>query len=109
MALPILHEEMDMMHTLVAAVPPRAPTGLTATAHRRTGVTLEWTDNSIKEVGFAVQRATNANFTLGLTTFNLPKSDRWCRGWSPTWISPSGTILRTITGWSHSAISWVTT
>ncbi len=67
------HEEMDMMHTLVFAVPPKAPTNLAATAVERT-VTLTWTDNSIKEVGFTVQRATNADFTTGLTTFNVPAS-----------------------------------
>ena len=34
-------------------------------------VNLTWTDNSIKEAGFTIQRATDANFTTGLTTFNV--------------------------------------
>jgi hypothetical protein len=34
-------------------------------------VTLNWVDNSIKEAGFTIQRATDANFTTGLTTFNV--------------------------------------
>ena len=65
------HEEMDMMHSLVFAVPPRAPTGLTAAWNGNANnprITLNWTDNSTKEVGFTVQRATDANFTIGLTT-----------------------------------------
>jgi phosphodiesterase/alkaline phosphatase D-like protein len=31
---------------------------------------LSWTDNSLKETQFTIQRATDANFTAGLTTFN---------------------------------------
>jgi len=69
------HEEMDMMHSLVYAVPPTAPTGLTAAWNQSTGgnrrVTLMWTDNSDKEAGFTIQRATNETFTTGLTTFNV--------------------------------------
>jgi hypothetical protein len=72
------HEEMDMMHSLVFAVPPLAPTGLTATWNGSTGgnrrVTLNWTDNSTQEAGFTVQRATDANFTTGLTTFPVGAS-----------------------------------
>jgi hypothetical protein len=32
---------------------------------------LTWTDNSIKEAGFTVQRASDANFSTGLATFNV--------------------------------------
>jgi hypothetical protein len=31
---------------------------------------LNWTDNSLKEARFTIQRATSADFTQGLTTFN---------------------------------------
>jgi hypothetical protein len=34
-------------------------------------VNLTWTDNSIKEAGFTVQRASDANFATGLTAFNV--------------------------------------
>ena len=63
------HEEMDMMHAQAFAVAPEAPTGLTA----RPGgsVYLTWTDNSISETGFTVQRATNAAFTLGRRDFTV--------------------------------------
>jgi hypothetical protein len=72
----LAHEEMDMMHSLTGVIPPRAPTlgipvwnGFTNNNRR---VTLNWTDNSIKEAGFRVERATDANFTMGLASFNLP-------------------------------------
>jgi hypothetical protein len=76
----LAHEEMDMMHALVAAVPPAAPTGppiapagLIATVGGNANnpdVTLSWQDNSGKEVGFRIQRAADAAFTIGLTTFS---------------------------------------
>jgi len=71
------HEEMDMMHTLVFAVPPKAPTVLTAQVAGTTNnprVNLNWTDNSIKETQFTIQRASDANFSVGLTTFTVPAS-----------------------------------
>ena len=70
----LAHEEMDMMHSLVFAVPPKAPTGLTAavtgTANNPT-VNLIWTDNSGKEIQFTIQRATDNTFTSGLTAFTF--------------------------------------
>lgn len=54
------HEEMDMMRPQTAAVPPIAPTGLTAVlnvAGSSLTVGLSWTDNSKNETGFLVQRA----------------------------------------------------
>jgi hypothetical protein len=64
---------MDMMHSLVFAVPPKAPTGLTGTVTGTTTrrVALSWTDNSVGESQFTIQRATDANFTTGLRTFNF--------------------------------------
>ena len=65
------HEEMDFMHSLVAAMPPRAPTGLGGTWNGNANsprITLNWTDNALYEVGFTVQRALDANFTNGLVT-----------------------------------------
>ena len=57
------HEEMDMMRPISLALPPRAPSNLTAAV---TGsgngrqVVLAWADNSANETGFAIQRATDA-------------------------------------------------
>jgi FtsP/CotA-like multicopper oxidase with cupredoxin domain len=65
------HEEMDFMHSLVFAVPPKAPTALAGTWNGNANnprVTLNWVDNSTQDAGFTVQRALDANFTNGLTT-----------------------------------------
>jgi hypothetical protein len=65
------HEEMDFMHSLVAAMPPRAPDPLKATWNgnaNNPAITLTVTDNSLYEVGFTVQRALDSNFTSGLVT-----------------------------------------
>jgi FtsP/CotA-like multicopper oxidase with cupredoxin domain len=65
------HEEMDFMHSLVFAVPPKAPT-LTSALLSGNGnnrrVDLVWTDNSIAETSFTVERASDANFVTGLVT-----------------------------------------
>ena len=69
------HEEMDMMHSLVFAVPPRPPTLSPiytvsgGTGNRR--VTLTWVDNSQKEVGFTVQRASDVEFKTGLKSIQV--------------------------------------
>jgi FtsP/CotA-like multicopper oxidase with cupredoxin domain len=69
------HEEMDMMHSLDMVVPPMAPTGLTATnvtSGTNYRIRLDWTDNSLKEASYRIERAGNASFTLGLTTVANP-------------------------------------
>lgn len=48
------HEEMDMMHAVSFAFPPVAPSGLVLDALTRT---LSWTDNSLSETAFAVERS----------------------------------------------------
>ena len=70
------HEENDMMHALVIAVPPEVPSGLTATVTgngANTRVRLNWTDNSLTATGFTIQRAGNSGFTSGLVTFSAAK------------------------------------
>jgi parallel beta-helix repeat protein len=51
------HEEMDMMHGVVVAVPPYAPQGLGGSLSGAI-VNLSWTDGSISETGYIVQRST---------------------------------------------------
>lgn len=58
----LAHEEMEMMHAMAFAVPPKAPSNLVANIvgflfNRR--VVLTWTDNSINETGFTVQKSVN--------------------------------------------------
>jgi len=53
------HEEMDMMRAVAVAQPPNAPTNLITTTLTVTdSVQLDWTDNSLNETSFVVQRAT---------------------------------------------------
>lgn len=58
------HEEMDMMRPQAVGVTPRSPSELIAALAGVEGdrsVFLTWTDNSINETSFAVQRALSAN------------------------------------------------
>ncbi len=66
------HEEMDFMHALAFAVPPKAATITSAVVSGNSNnrvVTLTWLDNSIKEIGYRVERATDPTFTTGLTVY----------------------------------------
>ncbi len=54
------HEEMDMMRPVLLALPPRAPTGL---AFDPGTTTLSWTDGSLSETAFAVQKLVNGEWT----------------------------------------------
>ena len=57
------HEENDMMRPMIIAVAPKAPSNLAAILTGTKGkpkVTLTWTDNSLNETAFTVQRATAA-------------------------------------------------
>ena len=72
------HEEMDFMHSLVFAAPPKPATNLTGAWNGNANsprITLNWIDQSSQEAGFTVQRALDANFITGMTTLaNLPAS-----------------------------------
>lgn len=57
------HEEMDMMHSVVVAVKPKAPTMLTAAQivnAAQNNIVLNWKDNSSNETSYVVQRAGSA-------------------------------------------------
>jgi len=64
------HEEMDMMRPLVIVAAPEAPSGLVA-ADEGAKVTLAWTDNSLNETEFDIQRAADPSFTTELATFKV--------------------------------------
>ncbi|WP_175491888.1 fibronectin type III domain-containing protein [Paenibacillus sophorae] len=60
----LAHEEMDMMHAVAFAVPPKAPSSLAANltgSFFNKRVVLTWTDNSSNETGFTVQRAASSS------------------------------------------------
>jgi len=66
----LAHEEMDMMHSLAFAIPPKAPTGLGVAVPKKDAI-LTWVDNSTNETGFTIQRALDSAFATGLTTFTV--------------------------------------
>ncbi|MFB9239984.1 hypothetical protein ACFFWC_31415 [Plantactinospora siamensis] len=73
------HEDFDMMRPIVIQVSPAPPTGLTATASPGSvsvppSIVLRWTNNATLPAATNVllQRATDANFSTGLISFNLP-------------------------------------
>ncbi len=54
--------------------PPNAPTGLSAVvtgSGSGRAIVLNWTDNSLNETGFTIQRANDAAFLTGLQTFTV--------------------------------------
>jgi FtsP/CotA-like multicopper oxidase with cupredoxin domain len=55
------HEEMDMMHGQAVVVAPNAPTGLAA-VRNGLSASLTWTDNSLNETGFTVEKAADPDF-----------------------------------------------
>ncbi|MDD5370605.1 MAG: multicopper oxidase domain-containing protein [Anaerolineaceae bacterium] len=60
----LAHEEIDMMRPAALAVPPAAPANVTAVrsgTRNNQKVVISWTDMSVNESGFSVQRATSLN------------------------------------------------
>ncbi len=64
------HEENDMMRVIAVAKPPEAPINLTATTVP-TGVTLNWTDNSIIANWVQIQRSTSPTFATIDANYNV--------------------------------------
>ena len=59
----LAHEEMDMMHAIAFAIPPKAPSGLAAViagSGNKQRIDLTWTDASANETSFRVERSTGA-------------------------------------------------
>ena len=69
---------------------PAAPTALGASATSGTSVALNWTNNATNQTGFALDRATDAAFTLNLVTQALPASPSTFADSQPG-LSPGGT------------------
>ena len=65
----LAHEEMDMMHAVVIAVPPKAPSNLAVTL-QGAKANLTWTDVT-GETGYTIQRALDDGFTTKLVTYTV--------------------------------------
>jgi FtsP/CotA-like multicopper oxidase with cupredoxin domain len=66
----LAHEENDMMRTMAFAVPPLAPNNLLASVQGKK-VTLTWTDNSLSETGFVIERANDPGFATNRVLFQV--------------------------------------
>lgn len=66
------HEENDMMREQVFQVPPQSPTGVSAVLGSSGGATVAFTDMSLSETGYTVERADDVNFTTNVKDFDLP-------------------------------------
>ncbi len=69
------HEEMDMMRPVSIAIPPNAPSGLAylvSGSGNNASLTLTWTDNSINETSFLVQRMDRPGVWTDLGTVDSP-------------------------------------
>ena len=67
------HEEMDMMRPMSFGVTPHAPSDLAVSLEL--GVAnLSWTDNSINESGFVIERAEDSGFTSAVVTFDVAEN-----------------------------------
>src|SRR6266702_919375 len=65
------HEENDMMREQTFQVPPQTPVNVLAFAKNGGGTNLTFTDMSLSETGFEVQRADDALFTLNPVTLKI--------------------------------------
>ena len=75
------HEEMDMMRPESVATPPRAATGLSFTKVTTgppsdRGTTVSWTDNSINETSFVLQRRSGTGPWTDVATSTSPLDQR---------------------------------
>jgi FtsP/CotA-like multicopper oxidase with cupredoxin domain len=72
----LAHEEMDMMRPTAAipSSPPKSPSNFRATLLTASSVRLDWTDNSVSETNYTIQRARDANFTIGLMTYTVAEN-----------------------------------
>ncbi|MEI6796958.1 MAG: hypothetical protein WCK39_08835, partial [Methanomassiliicoccales archaeon] len=66
----LAHEEMDAMRSMVIGTVPRNPTNLTG-VYSSGVLKLNWTDNSMSETGFTIERALDAAFKTRITRFNV--------------------------------------
>jgi FtsP/CotA-like multicopper oxidase with cupredoxin domain len=72
------HEENDMMRPVILQVSPEVPGNLVATGDDpddTSTVQLNWTDSSLSEDGFTLQRATDVNFSENVILFAILPSE----------------------------------
>ncbi len=85
------HEENDMMREQVFQVPPQTPAVLAAVAHSN-GNIITFTDKSLSEAGFTLQRSTDSTFATGVTSIDIPAQPGWNVGVTYEDSAPVGTV-----------------
>jgi hypothetical protein len=67
---------MDMMRPTAAipSSPPKAPSNLRANLITASSVRLDWMDNTVSETNYTIQRARDANFTIGLMSITVAEN-----------------------------------
>lgn len=65
----------DEARPIVYAAPPEVPTDLLVVGVPGDGLNITWTDRSVTESGFVIERAEDADFTLNVKSFAAPGSD----------------------------------
>ena len=85
-----------------AKSPPREPSGLVATVISSTRVDLSWSDNSSREDGYHIQRATDAGFSKDLQTFTVAAN---IASYSDTSVSPATTYFYRVTAFGQAGDS----
>lgn len=68
------HEENDMMRPIVVKVEPETPVVGAVTRNNDFSAHITWTNTAASATGFDIQRATDAAFTQGVTTFHIAPS-----------------------------------
>jgi hypothetical protein len=86
--VPMQSVTLFVIPAATAPQPPAAPSNLGASAVSQTQINLTWSDNAANETGYVVERATDSNFTTGLTTVNLGAN---AISYSATGLAPSTT------------------
>ena len=88
------HEENDMMREQVFQVTPEGPSNLTA-LETRLGNSLSFTDNSLSEAGFDVQRADDILFTSNVTNMSGVVPAKAGYGNKVSWLDSSAVFGHT--------------
>ncbi|MFB3817806.1 MAG: multicopper oxidase domain-containing protein [Candidatus Methylomirabilales bacterium] len=91
------HEEMDMMHSQVVGVAPKAPTGPTWSLvgnGKDTANVLTWTDNSTNETAFVIERRVAGSTGMWSRIATVPSSQLGVVPYVETGVGP-GTGPRT--------------
>jgi len=89
------HEEMDMMRPVSVALPPAKPIDVTTTTTTSPArVEVHWTDNSITETSFLVQRSSDGTIWEDVGTSGTPLDQPNTKGDARSLVDSSSNVNR---------------